>query len=141
MAVDQSRKRNAFIGGLLLLIVGVTCLLNFRSMFYEPLNLWPRIAIPILLAVGFVGSVLRAKSLLLLGWIGSGLFLLIVIGSAIPGEDYRLAGVTAPNMPSGAYVLFRLLFLLAVAVSLMICFRHLWENPGVSEGTPNRDSP
>ena len=125
MAAGNSAERKGFLAGLLVLIAGVTWLVNAPSMFFEPVTLFPRIAIPVLLTVGFAGCLARVKALAFLGWIGLGCFILLALATAIPGEDYTLGGPNPPNMVSGLYVLLRLLLFLAIAVAIVISFRRL----------------
>jgi hypothetical protein len=116
--VEQSNRQRVILVGLLLLVGGVAYLLNSWSLF-PPLYIWIRIAIPLLLLVGFVGGVLRRRPLLIVGRIGGWFFLLVVIRVALPDwDDYWKAG---KQIPTGGYELLRVMFLFALAILVLIC--------------------
>jgi hypothetical protein len=139
--VEINNQRKWLLGVLLVLIAGVTCLLNLQSMFFEPVGPWVRIAIPILLSVGFVGSVLGNKSLRLVGWVAIALCALFLLTGAAPGEDYTLGGPDSPAGPSphfvsGWLVLCRVAVFLALVVSLIVCFKSLARMPSSTNMAP-----
>lgn len=102
-----------------------TLILNTQSLFYGPLYRWPGIVTPVLLAAGFVGALLRRRWIFNLGWTGVGLFLYVVLVTAIPDEEYISSGPNPPNLVSGEYALGRFSLLLGAAISLAVCFRLL----------------
>jgi hypothetical protein len=109
---------------LLFLTAAATGILNWPPLFYEPLTLAPRVAIPALLLAGYVGVLFRSKLLRLAGWVGIVFFTAIVLVTAIPGEDYVLSAPT-PDSTNGWWVLIRFGALMAIAVALMLCMRRL----------------
>jgi hypothetical protein len=97
-------------------------------MFFGPLNVWPRVAIPALLILGFIGSVFRMKILRFFGWAGIvGFTLLVVITSIKNVDDNILQGTShgMPNIPTAEVLVPRFVFLITVAVVQIICYRRL----------------
>jgi hypothetical protein len=110
----------------------VTLTLNLSQLFFfEPLHLWVRIGVPVLLVTGFLGSVLRSKSLRFVGWIGICYFVPYALTGSIPGEDYRFGGpgyppiTNAPHLVGWLPIFWRLALMLLLSASLIVCFRKL----------------
>lgn len=98
IAVNSNNLRRVLLGALLLDICGIAYLLNSWSLMQPP-YFWIRLAIPSLLAAGFVGIVLNVKFLQIAGKVGGWLFLLVVLRVAVPDWDaYSEAG---KNLPRG----------------------------------------
>jgi hypothetical protein len=116
-----------------------TCLLNVPSLFFEPLAYWVRILVPVLFAIGFVGTFRGSKLIRSAGWIGVLLFSLVMLTAVLPGEDYTLGGPGAPpgpppHLPSHTLVVTRFLAFLAVVVGLMACYGLTGRNPQKTSG-------
>ncbi len=136
MAVRNNEHRSLLFGVFVFLVVIVAVALNLPQLSFEPLKSWVGIAVPALLLLGLLGSAFNSKPLRLAGWIGLGYFVLVVLATAVPGEDYVLGGpkdVEVPRQMSGVYVLLRLVLMSMIAIALIICFRKL--------AGPNPDDP
>ena len=123
MAARNRKQRNLLLGALLFLTAGVTTLLNVPQLFFEPLFMWARVGIPILLVIGLVGTFLELRLLRLAGWMGIGLFVLVVLVTAIPGEDFTFGSSNPPVAVNGWFLFVRLLALVAVALLMAVCFK------------------
>ena len=115
------------LGLLLVLMALATCLLNVPSLFFEPLAYWVRILVPVLLAIGFAGTLRGASLVRSAGWVGVLLFSLVMLTAVMPGEDYTLGGLGSPpgippHIPSHALVVTRILAFLSVIVGLAACY-------------------
>lgn len=118
MTAVQNRKRVVGLSTLCLLILVTVFMLRFDA--FLSLNVWIIISISPLLIVGFVGCMLKQRALSIFGIVGSILFLLSVIITCVQWpEDYGFIGL---EFPGNDHVLVRLVLLLSVAVSLLVCF-------------------
>jgi len=112
---------SASVGAVLATMV-VAVVLNVPGLQYEPLFLWVRIGCPLLLFIGFLGSLYGSRLLRLLGWFGILLFLGCAMAMIFPGEDYTSGGpdgpsLAAPHLVSAQETVLRLiLFLVLIAV-------------------------
>jgi hypothetical protein len=130
MIAAHTKGRRSLLIGFCLLIVSVSVILNVPSLFFEPVHLWFRVALPTVLCLGFVGSIWRVNFLRIVGWIGVAWFTLLVIGTTFPGDDYLSGGpegpsLTAPRFVSERYIEWRFLLLMVLAVVLAILFQRL----------------
>lgn len=115
------------LGALLLLTGLIACVLNMDSTFVRDVYLWPRLATPTCLFVGFIGAVQRSPGLsrasTIVAWVGIGLFILLAILTIIPGELIRAS--ENPRGPSGAFSAMRFALLITLGISVAILFRRL----------------
>jgi len=115
-----------------LLVLGMTCILNIPAMFFEPIALGFRIAIPAFLLVGFAGALRRSKPLRFVGWIAIAYGSLYLLAVAAPGEDYTLGySSSGPQFVSGWLVLGRFGLFLALALAMGIVFWRLGRSSAV----------
>jgi hypothetical protein len=129
-AQKNSKKRILLLAGLLLLIVVATLAINLPQFFYgQALYLPIRIALPAFLVAGFFGSILRSKPLRFAGWMGICYFFPLSLSMAWWDEDYFPAGrsehLRYPPADGGAGFLLRLVLMLVLSVSLIVCYRKL----------------
>jgi len=102
-------------------------LLNYSTVYYEPLASWVRYGVPVFMLAGLLGSIVPSRILRIGGWISVCLFLLIEIGEVIPGEDYTLGGPGSPPGPAPHFIptdvlIRRLLLLGGSALMLLVSY-------------------
>lgn len=71
-------------------------IVNTPILYFEPLYIWPRIAVPGCLTIGLLGKFRNARNLKVIGWIGIIIFLFCGFHMTIPGEDFVSGGETGP---------------------------------------------
>src|ERR1051325_6271294 len=71
--------------------------LNVNAIHFQPLAVWARVLIPLLFAVGLVGSTYRLIVLRLAGWVGILTFFVVTIAASFPSEDYVLGLYSKPG--------------------------------------------
>lgn len=137
MDVQVISRRKPQLGCLLLIIVFSSVLLNLPTLYFEPLDTWVCVGVPMALLVGFIGSVWKTKVFRVVGWVGVFIFLLVTLTGVRPGEDYTLGGPgsppgPAPHLISDELAHRRWLLFGGTAAALIACY--VWagrsEHPG-----------
>ena len=113
----------------------VAGLLNVPAFQYEPLDMWVRIACPLLILCGTYGGMFVSRLLRPLGWSGIGLFLVCGLLMVLPGDDYMSGGpngppLQAPRLPSPTEIGIRFFIFLAVTAALISGFIKLGRMKG-----------
>ena len=124
-AIDKHRAR--WLGGYLLPVAAAICEMNIPGFFWEPFALWLRIAIPVLLSVGFVGTLGGSGVLRVVGWIGILAFTVLVTCLTFLSDDYIAEGTPEglPNVPHAGAFAWRILLFLASTILLIVCFKRM----------------
>ena len=67
------------------------------------------------------------RLLSVVGWIGLACFAILVVFTALPGEDHVLFGTSdgMPNLPNTSFIVLRFVFLVALIASQFVCVRLL----------------
>ena len=131
MPATRSPHRKLY-AAFLLSGAAVAGVLQLDTILVNDVALWVRLAIPAALAVGFAGT-LQANRIVCIAsrsiaWIGIGFYLLMATVSLVPGEMTRLAGYP-PDQPASLLV-ERLIFLLALGLSVVVAFAKLTASSG-----------
>ena len=124
------KNRRPMIFGFLTLIAAAAIVMNDPRILIETVPLWYRIAEPALLITGLIGSIVSSKQLRVVGWIGISLFFLVFMAAG-PDLDHG-----DPEL-RGAPTLWRLALVLAVWVSLAVCFRKCAIKPNLPRDLSN----
>lgn len=110
--------------------VGATIVMNATAFQYEPLPMWIRLGVPLLIFCGIYGNVRDSRIFRVLGWAGITLFILFGLLMIIPGEDYMSGGpdgppLTAPRLPSYGETALRFGVFISVVAAWLYGFRRL----------------
>jgi hypothetical protein len=120
--VVNATTRSRLLCVLLFLIALVACVLNLDTLFVHDVQLWDRVAIRAGLLVGLAGVLQTNRvvsiTTMVIAWASIGLFIILVIGTLIPGEMTRLAGYPPDQPPS----LLIERFVLLMALGILIAF-------------------
>jgi hypothetical protein len=119
--------RTSFKRFLLLTSFGIVVLLTTWALFTPRLFLGellplPRLGIPALLGVAFVGAIFRRSNIVKVGWLGLVLYLVTVVLTLNPGEDEVLKEVE-PIPVDPRELAIRLALLCVLAVLQAVCVR------------------
>jgi len=125
---NASRKINYVLT--LMSGIAVVAILNIRSLQYEPIHLWVRIICPLLLILGIIGSLLDARLIRIMGWLGIGIFVVCGLQMILPGDDYMSGGpsgapLNIPRLVSPYEIAIRATVFIAVVTGLVYGFRRL----------------
>lgn len=126
MTAKTSEQRLFLFGGALVLVAVV--LLSFPRFFFEPLTLLYRITDQALLILGFLGSVLRNKSLRVVGWIGIGLLFLYVVFGSLPSVDHPVFDSIGGRRRPEIWI-WRPVVALVFYIAIVVCFKKLAPKP------------
>ncbi len=127
MIAENDKQRARLLGAYLLLVAAAICEMNVPGFFWEPFSLGVRITIPVLLVVGWVGTLRGIGLLRAVGWVGIVAFTLLVVCIVFLSDDYIAEGTPdgPPNVPHAGAFAWRIVIFLASSVALIVCFKRL----------------
>jgi len=120
-------NRARLLGSYVVLIAVGLCELTIPGVLWQPSPPWFRSSVFVLLAAGFVGSLIHSRTLRVIGWTGIMLFAGILIWNTLFADLY-IAWASLDDFPSGsraAEYKWRGLLFVAHAALLAICFKAL----------------
>ena len=91
------------------------------ELFFFNMRIWARPIIPLLLGMGLLGWFLRSKNLCKIGVWGAWLFIIFLIGTIVPDEDFYIGNDWV--LPSKTLVVARLIILTCYSLLLLATFR------------------
>lgn len=107
---------------------------NVDILQFQPLVLWVRIMIPLLLVFGYFGNKFQNPPLRIVGWLGIALFFMVASAAALPGEEYVLGHYTNGPPEVGTFtIIIRLLAALTITSFLLVSY---WKRSKKSETHP-----
>jgi len=124
---DKRRRRDTWYA---ISIIIASIFINADGVQFQPLALWARIIIPVLLVAGFLGNKLQNTLLRIIGWVGIALFCIVASAAALPGEEYVLGHYTnGPPEVGTLHILIRLFVALAITSLLVVSCQRRVKKP------------
>ena len=127
VAVANRNSETRLLCTVFFLVALIACILNLDSTFIREIYLSGRIAIPVTILIGVIGSVQKARLLSTIStavaWMGISWFLLAVIGTIVPDESIRLTNT--PEWPNVSFLVIRSVVLLTIGILVAVAFRKL----------------
>src|ERR1043165_6873397 len=103
---DDLRFRKARYAGALVL---ASVFLSINALHFQPLALWIRITVPVILSIGLLGIIIKNTLLRVFGWLGIVLFFIVASAPSLAGEEYVLGHYTGgPPEVGTSNILIRL---------------------------------
>lgn len=123
-AVSDELKRWVVLAVFAVSIVVTTWMLQMSQLHFGELKTAVRYGIPVLLALGMLGGVLRKRPVLSIGWFGVALLVVTSLLTLMPGEDYVLSK-DDPGAVETGNLYWRILFVTALIAVQVACLRIL----------------
>jgi uncharacterized membrane protein len=125
--VENRSYKIGLLGALFLLTALVACVLNLDRLMIGEIQLFARIAIPILIFLGLIGTVQDrgplSSAASVVYWVGIVFLFLVIFGTLVP-RDWIFTPPNTP-LPNRTFLVLRGLFLISVATFLVVLFRSL----------------
>jgi hypothetical protein len=126
-------NQTRLLGSYVLLVAAGICELSIPGVLWQPSPPWFRTSVFVLLAAGFVGTLIRSRTLRIIGWTGIMLFSCILVWNTLFADLY-IAWASMDDFPPRSHAAeykWRGLLFVAHAALLATCFKKL-EAPDVT---------
>lgn len=134
--MNDELKRRVVLVVFAVAIAVTTWMLQMSQLHFGELKPAVRYGIPILLALGMVGGIVRKRPVLSIGWVGVVLLVVTSLLTLMPGEDYVLSKNDPGSVETGN-LFWRILFVTTLVVVQAGCIRILSKSNAASLSVTN----